>query len=312
MIATAVSPVLRRVEAVRRFNRFWTRTIGVLEEHLLHSSFSLPEARLVYEVAHDPGTTAVQLSEALGLDAGYLSRLLKRLEDAGVLEREPSAEDARRLQLRLTASGEAAFGELNAASQREIGALLGEMTEADQERLVRALGEIEEVLGARPEGGVPWLLRPPRPGDLGWVVWRHGAQYAEEYGWDERFEALVAEIVAGYARDHDPARERCWIAELDGQNVGCVFVVAESESVARLRLLLVDPAARGLGIGARLVEECLRFARRAGYGRMILWTNDVLDSARRIYEAAGFELLEESPHHSFGQDLVGQTWGRDL
>lgn len=302
----------RRVEAVRRFNRFWTRTIGVLEEHLLHSPFTLAEARLVFEIAHDPGTTASQLTDALGLDAGYLSRLLHGLEDAGVVERTPAPEDARRMQLRLTTAGEYAFGELNAASREEIARLLATLTEDDQVRMMKAMTDIEAVLDARPEAGVPWVLRPPRAGDLGWVVWRHGALYGEEYGWDERFEGLVAEIVARFAAGHDPARERCWIAELEGQNIGCVFVVAENDTVARLRLLLVDPAARGRGVGARLVEECMRFARRAGYERMVLWTNDVLVSARRIYEAAGFELTEEKPHTSFGHDLVGQTWERAL
>src|SRR6266571_4580925 len=232
------------IDTVRRFNRFYTKQIGVLQEHLLESPFSLTEARVIYELAHHDHTTARDLGAELGLDAGYLSRIL----------REPPAFPPH----------------------------------------------------------VPYILRPPRPGDMGWVVQRHGELYAQEYGWDEQFEALVAEIVAKFIKQYDRKRERCWIAERGGENVGSVFLVKESDSVARLRLLLVEPRARGLGIGHRLVDECIGFARQAGYRKMTLWTNSVLDAARHIYERAGFQLVHEEPHHSFGHDLIGQTWDLEL
>jgi DNA-binding MarR family transcriptional regulator/GNAT superfamily N-acetyltransferase len=296
------------IEAVRRFNRFYTRRIGVLEEGLSRSPFTLAEARVLYELAHRDPATAAWLAERLGLDAGYLSRILRRFGEAGLLERTPSATDGRQSLLRLTAAGREAFDALDAGSRADVGVLLGRLPADGQERLVAAMGEVQGLLGGASERGEPYLLRQPRAGDLGWVVWSHGALYAREYGWDAGFEALVAEIVAGFGRGHDPARERCWIAEREGRNVGSVFLVRATDEVAKLRLLLVDPAARGLGIGRRLVEECVGFAREAGYRTVTLWTNDVLRSARRIYEEAGFRLVREEPHHSFGHDLVGQTW----
>ena len=298
----------RRVGEVRRFNRFWTRQIGVLREGYLESPFSLTEVRVFYELAHREETTAGELGEELGLDAGYLSRILSGFQKHGLIRKRPSEADGRRRLLRLTERGRGAFAPLEARSRSEIGAMLGGISIAGQERLVEAMRAIERLLSFRPDPVVPYLLRPPQPGDMGWVVHRHGVLYAREYGWDERFEALVAGIVAKFIQQYDPRVERCWIAERDGEVVGCVFLVRESEEVAKLRLLLVEPEARGLGIGSRLVEECIRFARQAGYLKITLWTNDVLNSARRIYEAMGFQLVHEKPHRSFGHDLVGQTW----
>jgi DNA-binding MarR family transcriptional regulator/N-acetylglutamate synthase-like GNAT family acetyltransferase len=298
----------RRVGEVRRFNRFWTRQIGVLREGYLESPFSLTEVRVLYELAHREETTAGELGEELGLDAGYLSRILSGFQKHGLIRKRPSEADGRRRLLRLTERGREAFAPLEARSRSEIGAMLGGMSIAGQERLVEAMRAIERLLSFRPDPAVPYLLRPPQQSDMGWVVHRHGVLYAREYGWDERFEALVAGIVAKFIQQYDPRVERCWIAERDGEVVGCVFLVRESEEVAKLRLLLVEPEARGLGIGSRLVEECIRFARQAGYLKITLWTNDVLNSARRIYEAMGFQLVHEKPHRSFGHDLVGQTW----
>src|ERR687889_1942583 len=298
----------RRVGVVRRFNRFWTRQIGVLGEGYLESPFSLTEVRVLYDLAHREETTASELGDELGLDAGYLSRLLRGFEKHGLIHKRPSEADGRRRLLRLTGRGREAFAPLDARSRSEIGAMLGGMSIAGQERLVKAMRTIERLLSGRPDPVIPYLLRPHQPGDMGWVVHRHGILYAREYGWDEHFEALVAEIVAKFIKQYDPRLERCWIAEREGEIVGCVFLVRESEEIAKLRLLLVEPEARGLGIGSRLVEECIRFARKAGYQKITLWTNDVLDSARRIYEGMGFQLVHENPHHSFGHDLVGQTW----
>lgn len=309
MAATELPP---RVEAVRRFNRFYTKQIGLLHEHLLRSPFSLAEARVIYELAHHEHTTATELSRELGLDPGYLSRILRRFQKRGLITKKPSPTDGRQTLLALPERGQEAFAKLNADSRNEIGTLLGHLSDEEQRRLVTAMDTIEGLLGAQSEHTVPYLLRPHQPGDMGWVVQRHGVLYAQEYGWDERFEALVADIVAKFLRQFDPKKERCWIAERDGENVGSVFCVKESKTVARLRLLLVEPKARGLGIGTRLVNECIRFARQAGYRKLTLWTNDVLHAARRIYEQTGFRLVHEEPHHSFGHDLVGQTWELEL
>ena len=298
----------QRVGAVRRFNRFWTRRIGVLREGYLESPFSLTEVRVLYELARCEETTASELGKELGLDAGYLSRILRGFEGRGLISKKPSETDGRRSLLRLTEGGQEAFAPLDARSREDVGAMLGALSAAEQDRLVGAMRTIEELLGAQPEAKVPYLLRPHEPGDMGWVVHRHGILYAREYGWDERFEALVARIVADFVDNFDPAKERCWIAESDRAILGCVFVVKESDTVAKLRLLLVEPEARGLGLGTRLVEECVRFARSRGYDKLTLWTNSVLDAARRIYEEKGFEIVEEEEHHSFGKDLVGQNW----
>lgn len=297
-----------RVAAVRRFNRFYTRRIGVLGEGLLETPFSLTEARVLYELVHRERPTAGELGRDLGLDLGYLSRILRGFERAGLIAREPSPSDRRQTHISLTAAGRDAFAPLDARSRDEIGAMLMRLPDPAQRRLATAMQEIEHLLGGDFPAAAPYLLRPPGAGDIGWVVSRHGALYAKEYGWDDSFEALVAEIAAGFVRDFDPRRERCWIAERDGDPVGSVFLVKEAERVAKLRLLLVEPSARGLGIGARLVAECVRFARETGYDKVTLWTNSVLLAARRIYEAAGFNLVKAEPHHSFGHDLVGEYW----
>jgi len=304
----AGSELARRIDTVRRFNRFYTRRIGVLREDLLGSPYSLAEARLIYELAHRDRPTAAEVGRDLTLDAGYLSRLLRGLERSGVLSRTRSATDGRRNHLALTAKGRRAFATLNAQSNKDVAALLEGLPDPQQRGLVSALETVEMVLGARPAPGVPFLLRTHQPGDLGWVIGRHGALYAQEYGWDETFEALVGEIAARFIRNFDPKRERCWNAERDGCNVGSVCLVRKSATVAQLRLLIVEPDARGLGIGRRLVSECERFARRAGYRKIVLWTNDILDAARHLYEEAGYRLVKEEPHHSFGHDLVGQYW----
>ena len=300
--------VPRRVEAVRRFNRFYTRQIGVLQEHLLASPFSLTAARTLYELAHVEETTATHLGEELGLDPGYLSRILRSFRKRGLIEKRPSHADGRQTLLRLTARGAAAFARLNAGSRTQVGAMLKRLPVDARSRLVKAMHTIETLLAAPPEHHGLYLLRPPQAGDMGWVIQRHGALYAQEYGWNEEFEALVAEIVARFVRRFDAKRERCWIAEQDGENVGSVFLVKRSATVAQLRLLLVEPSARGLGIGARLVDECTRFARQTGYRKITLWTNSVLHAARRIYEKAGYRLVHQGRHHSFGKDLVEQTW----
>ena len=303
-------PTTRRVEAVRAFNRFYTRRIGVLEEGYLESPFSLVQARVLYELAHRSQPTATEIARDLGLDTGYLSRILRGFERTGLVEKRLSPRDGRRRLLSLTARGREAFAPLDTRSRTETKAMLRNLAPAAQLRLIEAMEVITKLLDNEKNGAATYLLRPHRPGDMGWVVQQHGLLYAEEYGWDETFEALVAEIVAGFIRHFDPDRERCWIVERDGANVGSVFLMAhrEREGVGQLRLLLVEPSARGLGLGRRLVDECTRFARQVGYHTVTLWTNDVLVSARRIYEAAGFHLVHEEPHHSFGHDLVGQTW----
>jgi DNA-binding MarR family transcriptional regulator/N-acetylglutamate synthase-like GNAT family acetyltransferase len=297
-----------RVESVRRFNRFYTKQIGALSEHLLESPFSLAEARIIYELAQREKATATELGGELGLDAGYLSRLLAAFKKRGLIARKPSETDGRQSDIWLTEKGRKAFAELNGRSHNEIEALLGRLSPVDQGRLIEAMRVIEGLLGEQPERKVPYIIRPHRPGDMGWVTHRHGVIYNEEYGWDEEFEALVAEITAKFIRNYDPKRERCWIAERGGEIAGSVFLVKKSKTVAQLRLLLVEPSARGMGVGRRLVDECARFARQTGYKKIMLWTNSLLAAARHIYEEAGFRLVQEEPHHSFGHDLVGQHW----
>ena len=296
------------VEAVRCFNRFYTKRIGVLQEGLLQSPFALAEARVLFELAHADAPTATVLAGELGLDPGYLSRILQRFRRSGLLSRAPSTTDRRRNLLSLTERGREAFRLLDDRARDQVHTMVGALTVSEQGRLIEAMRAVEALLADGPEPSVPYLLRPHRPGDLGWVVHRHGALYAQEYGWGESFEALVAEIVAKFIRRFDAKAERCWIAERQGRNVGCVFLVRHSKRVAQLRLLLVEPAARGLGIGSRLVEECAAFARAAGYHKIILWTQSILHAARRIYAAAGYRLVREEPHRSFGHDLVGETW----
>lgn len=294
------------VAAVRQFNRFYTRRIGVLREHLSQSPFSLAQARILYELAHRPGITAGELARDLDLDPGYLSRILAGFEKRKFLSKHRSASDARQSHLRLTKAGMAAFAPLDRQSGLEVAAMLAPLPGSSQTRLVRAMGEIETLLGSAKPTGI--LIRPPCPGDMGWVISRHGALYAEEYAWDETFEYLVAQIVADFVKGFDSHKERCWIAELGGVQAGCIFLVKASAKVAKLRILLVEPWARGHGIGRRLVAECLAFARRSGYKKITLWTNKGLDAARHLYEEAGFRLVAEEAHHSFGQDLIGQHW----
>jgi DNA-binding MarR family transcriptional regulator/N-acetylglutamate synthase-like GNAT family acetyltransferase len=297
-----------RVEAVRRFNRFYTKQIGVLHEGLLKSPFSLTEVRVLYELAYRSKPTAAELARELELDAGYLSRILRGFEKRGFIRREASESDGRQSDLSLTKLGQRIFAPLNAGANEEVAAMLGKLSAAEQNHLIAAMHAIEKLLGTPPEEKTPYLLRPHQPGDLGWVVHRHGALYAQEYGWDEHFEALVAGIVAKFIQHFDPKRERCWIAEKDGEIVGSVFLVKKSQTVAKLRLLLVEPTARGMGIGTRLVGECVRFARQVGYREITLWTQSVLHAARHIYEQAGFRLVHKERHHSFGHDLVAETW----
>jgi DNA-binding MarR family transcriptional regulator/GNAT superfamily N-acetyltransferase len=300
--------LFEHVEAVRRFNRFYTQKIGVLHEGLLSSPFSLTEVRVLYELAHRQHPTASELARDLGLDAGYLSRVLHSFKKRGLIDRKSSDTDGRQSLLWLTEEGKQTFVPLNARSRDEIGAMLSNLSSDGQKHLIEAMQAIEKLLGAQPEKKSSYLLRPHQPGDMGWVVHRHGVLYSQEYGWDEQFEALVAEIVANFIKHYDPKQERCWIAEKDDEIVGSVFLVKKSKTVAKLRLLLVEPKARGLGIGKRLVGECVRFARQVGYKKIMLWTNSVLHAARHIYEEAGFSLVHEEPHHSFGEGLVGQTW----
>ncbi|HEV2548235.1 MAG TPA: bifunctional helix-turn-helix transcriptional regulator/GNAT family N-acetyltransferase [Stellaceae bacterium] len=306
------APVATDIEAVRAFNRFYTQRIGVLREALLDSPFSLAEARVLYELARREQPTSSGLCRELSLDPGYLSRILRRFEKERLLGRRRSTEDGRQYLLALTKKGRAAFAALDKGSRRQVGGLLKPIAASDRARVVAAMAMIEQKFRGTPAAAVPYLLRTHRPGDIGWVVGRHGAIYAEEYGWDESFEALVAEIAAKFLRHYDEKRERCWIAERQGVNVGSVFLVKQSSTVAKLRLLLVEPEARGLGIGGRLVEECVGFARRAGYRKVTLWTQSILVAARRIYEHAGFHLVREEPHRSFGHDLVGEHWERTL
>ena len=301
------------VTGVRHFNRFYTRRIGVLREGLLDSALSLTEARVLYELAGGEGTTASEVCSELGLDAGYLSRILRGFQKRGWLQRGAAKEDARRQPLSLTRSGRATFQSLNARSSEQIRQLLSALGPGDQDHLLDAMRTIETLLEPQDRRLQPYLLRTHRPGDIGWVVHRHGVLYSEEWGYDERFEALVAQIVSEFVRRYDPDRERCWIAERNGECVGSVFLVGKSKHAAKLRLLLVEPAARGLGIGKRLVEECIRFARQRRYRKIVLWTQSELEAARRIYQQCGFRLTATDPHQSWGRsDLVSETWELDL
>ena len=314
-------PATARIEAVRRFNRFYTRRIGVLHEGLSATPFTLTESRLLWELAHRDRLTATTLARELDLDAGYLSRLLRRFKDRGLIRTARADADARHQHLTLTAAGKRAFAPLNLRSRDEVGALLAPLADAQQQQLLNAMADIEQMLGDPADSRArPVLLRAHRPGDMGWVIARHGALYAEEYGWDGTFEALVARIAADFIDRFDAKREGCWIAERDGVNVGSVFLVqARDEAtqqpldgIAQLRMLLVEPSARGLGLGERLVDECQRFARRAGYRRIMLWTNSILHAARGIYAKQGYRLVKTESHHSFGHDLVGEIWEMDL
>jgi DNA-binding MarR family transcriptional regulator/GNAT superfamily N-acetyltransferase len=299
-----------RITAVRRFNRFYTRQVGALDEGLLHSNLSLPEARVLYEIAHRESPTAAELGRDLHLDGGYLSRLLRALEQRTLVERAPSPADGRQSLLRLTPEGRATFEDLDKRSSDDVAALLTPLGDLQQRRLLEAMRTIEKLLGGEIRQTAPYVLRAHRPGDMGWIVHRQAVLYAQEYGWNEEYEGLISRIVADFIDTFDAKREHCWIAEREGEIVGSVFVVRHPnrEGVAKLRLLYVEPSARGMGIGRRLVSEVTRFAREAGYRAISLWTNSVLVSARRLYEAEGYRLVKEERHHSFGKDLVGQTW----
>ena len=310
-------PASTRVEAIRRFNRFYTRRIGALHEGLLASKFTLPESRLLWELAHRDRLTATELARGLDLDAGYLSRLLRSFKERGLIKSTRATDDARHQHLNLTPAGKRAFAPINARSQNDVSALLGTLAEVQQQQLLASMTRIEQLLGEPAAARArPVLLRAHRPGDMGWVIARHGTLYADEYGWDSGFEALVARIAADFIERFDAKREACWIAERDGANVGSVFLVqardeashAVIDGVAQLRMLLVEPSARGLGLGERLTDECQRFARRAGYRKIVLWTNSLLLAARGIYAKQGYVLVKSEPHHSFGHDLVGETW----
>ncbi|MGC1086995.1 MAG: helix-turn-helix domain-containing GNAT family N-acetyltransferase [Candidatus Acidiferrum sp.] len=301
------------VKVVRHFNRFYTKQIGVLQQGWLGSQFSLTETRVLYELAHREQLTATDIGKELGLDAGYLSRMLRSLEQRRVLRRTRSNADARCAHMSLTREGQAAFARLNAQTEEEVAAGLAKLSSGDQRRLVGAMHTIEGLLGGREEKLASYVLRPPHAGDMGWVVHRQGAMYAEEWGYNEEFESLTAEIVAEFVQRLRPSKERCWIAEKDGEMVGSIFLVRKSEAVAKLRLLFVEPSARGLGIGSKLIDECVRFARQAGYRKITLWTQSELKAARRLYKKAGFTLGEKKTHDSFGRKgLVAETWNLEL
>jgi DNA-binding MarR family transcriptional regulator/N-acetylglutamate synthase-like GNAT family acetyltransferase len=309
-------PFLPAVREVRHFNRFYTKQIGVLQDGLLNSPFTLTEVRVLYELAHRNRPTAGDLGEELGLDAGYLSRVLASFERRGLVRRERSAQDGRQRFLSLSPKGRKVFAPLEAQSNEEVATMLNKLSPQRQKALVSAMHAIEEALGDKSRetaDKAPYVLRSHQPGDMGWVVHRHGALYAQEWGYDERFEALVAQIVASFIQKFNPKCERCWIAERDGGIVGTVFLVRKSKTVCKLRLLLVEPAARGLGLGRRLVAECVRFGRQAGYRRMMLWTQSELGSARHLYKEAGFKLVQRQAHKSWGRgDLVSETWEMKL
>jgi DNA-binding MarR family transcriptional regulator/N-acetylglutamate synthase-like GNAT family acetyltransferase len=315
-MATATSLTSQsKLQAVRQFNRFYTRQIGLLQEGLLHSPFSLTEVRVMYELAHRQHPTATEICDALQLDRGYLSRMLRSFVKAGLVEKIPSASDARENLLRLTRRGQTEFSRLDVLSNQQVSAMLDRLGRPQQARLIAAMQAIEELLAgqqkpAQHSGTI--ILRGHQPGDMGWVVHRHGVLYAQEYGWDERFEALVAEIAAHFVQHLDPKRERCWIAEKDGETVGSVFLVKKSKTTAKLRLLLVEPNARGLGLGKRLVGECIRFARQAGYKKITLWTQSILGAARHVYKEAGFRIVKREKNDSFDAVLVAETWELEL
>lgn len=306
------SEAITTIAAVRHFNRFYTRQIGLLDEGLLQSKFSLTEVRVLFELAHHDDLTATSLANLLGIDPGYLSRILKRFEEGGLLARRATPHDARQAVLALTRAGRAAFRPLDQGTDHQIAALLAPLGAAERGSLIQAMRTIETLLGSEADTRTPWLLREPRCGDHGWIIHRQAVLYRDEYGFDATFEALIAEIIGAFVRTRDPRKERGWVAERDGRILGSVFAVRESDAICKLRLLYVEPGARGLGIGRRLVEECIAFARESGYRTLTLWTNDILLSARRIYEATGFRLANEERHHSFGHDLVGQNWLLEL
>ncbi|HXK01507.1 MAG TPA: helix-turn-helix domain-containing GNAT family N-acetyltransferase [Verrucomicrobiae bacterium] len=300
------------VDIVRDFNRFYTRQIGLLREGLLRTRFSLTEARVLYELGSRPGIRSTELIRELDLDPGYLSRLLKQFGKQGLLIRSTSKDDRRVTLLVLSPRGRREFLRLNARSHSEIAGMLTGMPLPERRKLVDSMTAIRRIVDTAARGEPAFVIRTHRPGDIGWVIARHGALYAEEYGWDGSFEGLVARIAGDFLRNFDERSERCWIAERNGEPIGSVFLVKQSKTAGKLRMLLVEPSARGMGVGSRLVEECIAFARQCGYRKLTLWTNDILHAARRIYQRAGFQLVREERHHSFGHDLVGQYWALRL
>lgn len=303
----------QRVGAVRRFSRFYTRRIGLLQDRFLESSFSLTQGRVLYELAHQPGCTATDIVAALALDHGYLSRILRNFEERGLIGRKRAKEDGRQMVLSLTAKGQLAFGALDKRSQDDAGAMLGKLSDTEQARVVMAMDTIETLIEREPkEAPRGYTLRSHRPGDMGWVVAKHGELYAKEYGWDSTIEGITAEIVGAFLKNYDPKRERCWIAEMDGETVGSVFLVRDSDDTARIRLLIVDPKARGLGLGRDLAKRSIAFAREAGYAKITLWTHAVLTAARAIYEREGFRLTRQWVHEDFGKPIESETWELSL
>jgi DNA-binding MarR family transcriptional regulator/GNAT superfamily N-acetyltransferase len=308
------SPVAHDVALFRRFTRMYTRYIGTLNEGLFNTKYSLPEGRVLYELATRSAPQANAIAHALGMDPGYLSRLLRKFERGGLLKRKASVHDGRFADLLLTTRGQSEFKKLNALSEGQAATILKSLSPAERARLTGCMQAIENIL-VQPDQQRPiFVLRPHRVGDMGWIVHREGVGYAEQFGWDGTFEALVARIVSDFITQFDPARERCWVAEIDGQNVGHIFLVKHPEEphTAKLRLLFVEPAARGKGLGDALAKECIQFARSAGYKKITLWTQSILAAAHRIYKNAGFRLISETPHRSFGKDLIGQTWELNL
>ena len=296
------------VAAIRGFNRFYTRKLGLIEPKLLHSPFTLQEARILYEIRHRPACTATDLTRDLGLDPGFVSRTLQALQRRQIVTRKPAKHDGRINELSLTAKGRSAQAELERRSHEEVGNLLASLDDSRRGAVVRAMTTIEQALEQPAEKPAAFLLRSHRPGDIGWVISSQAKAYAGEYGWDISYEALVAEICAQFIRNYDPAREHCWIAEANGEPLGSIFLVNGGDGIAKLRLLMVEEKARGLGVGRALVEQCIRTARDNGYKRMTLWTQSILLAARGIYARAGFRCVKEEKHHSFGVDLVGETW----
>lgn len=310
-IGMARTVLEQRVQAVRQFSRFYTRQLGVLNEKLLGSKYSLTEVRVLFELAQRESCRAKDIGQDLGLDAGYLSRIVNRFVRTRLVTRERSEVDARNMLLRLTTKGRAVFTSLDRQSSQQVAEMLTALPEAKQKKLVNALHQAEEAFAAEKTAELV-VLRPHRPGDIGWVIHRHGALYAEEYGWDESFEALVAEVAAQFIKNFDPTRERCLIAELDGEAVGSIFLVKYTEEIAKLRLLLVEPLARGFGVGRKLIRECIDFARQSGYKKVTLWTQSCLLAARNLYREAGFKLVKEDSQSAFGADLVSEIWELEL
>ena len=307
-VAPSSSDADRRIAAFRRFNRFYTQKIGVLDRSYLQSEFSVGEARVLYELAQLEETTASEISANLGLDMGYLSRILGKLEEQQLIRRAPAEQDARQRVIQVTTKGKKAVSTLDSRSQEQAGSLLAELTDPQQTSILQAMSQIQTVLGDGQATNEPYIIRTHHTGDLSWIAYRHAVLYRQEYGWNEAFEALVLEITAHFLKHYDPKAERCWVAERSGETLGCVLLVKSSKQIAKLRLLLVEPSARGLGIGKRLVEECIRFAREKGYRKIVLWTHSNLSAARGIYQKAGFQLVGTDSHEDFGPRVTAETW----